>query len=254
MRLGASEALDSSLDDLVGDYDPEMIDILDMVESLVVFGWEDDPENVVLVLDPVEREEFETFLESNLEASSTWDIEGYQFNLVEDGMGYLWMGDVCLVGPEDGIGKSVDVAKGKSDALEDTDSFKGIMGLMGDLDMAMYASIMDSEQVQDYEDVLGEFPEFAGVGAIASGMSIENNTFYMAMEFANEEDAESASKKIALAMIFLKGSMEEDVEFEYDIESEGNYMVMSMIIEGLGIEDILSSGLIDPSMLDLDIL
>ena len=254
LRMGASEMLDSSIDDLVGEYDPEMMNVLDMVESLVVFGWEDDPENVVMVMDPIEKEKFDSYLESNLEVSSSWDIEGYQFNLVEDGMGYLWMDEVCIIGSEDGIDKSVDVAKGKRDSLEGTDSFKDIMGLMGDLDMMLYASIMDSDQVLEYEDMLGEFPEFAGVGAIASGISFDSNTFYMAMELANEEDAASAAKKVGVAMLFLKGTMEEEAVFEYDIESSGNYMVLSMIIEDLDIDDIFSNGLIDPSMLDLDLL
>ncbi|HPR41052.1 MAG TPA: zinc ribbon domain-containing protein [Candidatus Methanofastidiosa archaeon] len=249
LTYGSSELPSSVLDEVDEEYEEEMTRLLNNIDTLEMFGWEENPEDVVMIIKPVDTEEFEAFLESELGVSSTMDIEGHDFNLVEDDMGYLWLDGVCLIGSSDGIEKSIKVNRGDVGSLNETDAFKGIMDHMPASQVVIYASVMDSEQVLEYEDMLGEMPEFAGIGALASGINTDDGVMTVVMEMASEEDASSASKKVSAAMMALKAMMAEDISFEYDITAEDNYLALSITVEELDLEELMSEGLVDPSSL-----
>jgi len=247
LSYGSSELPGSLLDELGPDYGPEMEELANNVERMAIFGWEERPEDLVAVIDPINKDDLVLLLEEELSVSSTTDIGGYEFNLVEDGMGYLWKDDLCIIGSQDGIQKSLQVNNGEIDALEEMDSFKDIMENMPDSDMFMYASVMDSEQVMEYEDILAEMPEFARIGAIAIGINPEEGAMTLIMEMGNEEDASSASKKMGLAIAALKSMTGDDVSFEHEIEVVDNYLILSITVEELDLEELMSEGLMDPS-------
>jgi len=247
LSYGSDELPSGLIESLGEDIDPEMERLLDNIETLTLFGYEEDPEGLVMIVDPIDNEEMQSFLDDEMNVSSTIDIDGQEFNMVEDNMGYLWLEDKCLLGSKEGIEICIEVNKGDVDSLEGTSSFKNIMDLMPTSQIVMYASIMDSEQVGEYDDILGEMPEFSKIGAIASGINPELGEMVMVMEMANDEDAASASKKINLAMIGLKSMMGEEFSFDYELEEVNNYLKISIVVEDLDLEELMSDGLFDPS-------
>jgi hypothetical protein len=211
----------------------------DTVSVAHIAGWEPCDEGgqcAIIILEVDDRKAFEAALAEEYPGESTREYRGVKIFEIHEPHEYYWAGDICVIGEDSFIERSIDAYKGVSARVSGNDTYLSMSDEVAAYPICIYAPGMPGES-GEAEELFGLGGDFGGFDAMAIGINPDTGAMKLVLDFASAQDA--VAMKMMLSLLLSQDEAAAADEMGLDIDLDGDMMrIMLVLPDDLGLDEL----------------